>query len=76
MVDDYARRAAEKAVIDYGFHLIIADPTEHALNEELPGLIRRGITSFKVYMTYDLLKLSDEQLLDVLARRRPRAARW
>lgn len=67
VVDDYARRAAEKAVIDYGFHLIIADPTERALNEELPGLIRRGITSFKVYMTYDLLKLSDEQLLDVLA---------
>ena len=26
VVDDYARRAAEKAVIDYGFHLIIADP--------------------------------------------------
>jgi dihydropyrimidinase len=30
-------------------------------------MIRRGITSFKVYMTYDLLRLDDEQLLDVLA---------
>jgi dihydropyrimidinase len=30
-------------------------------------MIRRGITSFKVYMTYDLLKLSDGQMLDVLA---------
>ena len=67
VVDDYARRAAEKAVIDYGFHLIIADPTEHALNEELPAMIKRGITSFKVYMTYDLLRLADDQLLDVLA---------
>jgi dihydropyrimidinase len=67
VVDDYARRAAEKAVVDYGFHLIVADPTPHALNEELPGLIRRGITSFKVYMTYDLLRLSDGELLDVLA---------
>ena len=56
---------AEKAVIDYGFHLIIADPNEHALNEELPALIRRGITSFKVYMTYDL----------PAARRRPAARR-
>ena len=45
VVDDYARRAAEKAVIDYGFHLIIADPNERALNEELPAMIRRGITS-------------------------------
>ena len=67
VVDDYAKRAAEKAVIDYGFHLIISDPTPHALDVELPGLIARGITSFKVYMTYDLLKLDDGQLLDVLA---------
>jgi dihydropyrimidinase len=67
VVEDYARRAAEKAVIDYGFHLIVADPTEKALNEELPAMIRRGITSLKVYMTYDLLRLNDAQLLDVLA---------
>jgi dihydropyrimidinase len=67
VVDDYAKRAAEKAVIDYGFHLIIADPTEHALNLELKEMVRRGITSFKVYMTYELLRLSDGQMLDVLA---------
>jgi dihydropyrimidinase len=67
VVDDYARRAAEKAVIDYGFHLIVSDPDERALAEELPAMIRRGITSLKVYMTYDLLRLTDDQLLDVLA---------
>src|SRR5687768_9252392 len=67
VVDDYAKRAAEKAVIDYGFHLIIADPNEKALTEELPLMVKRGITSFKVYMTYDLLRLNDEQMLDVLA---------
>src|SRR5437868_7496595 len=67
VVDDYAKRAAEKAVIDYGFHLIIADPTPKALDEELPQMVKRGITSFKVYMTYELLRLNDEQMLDVLA---------
>ena len=67
VVDDYAKRAAEKAVIDYGFHLIIADPTPKALDEELPQMVRRGITSFKVYMTYERLRLSDGQMLDVLA---------
>ena len=67
VVDDYARRAAEKAVIDYGFHLIIADPTPKALDEELPLMVKRGISSFKVYMTYELLRLSDGQMLDVLA---------
>ena len=67
VVDDYARRAAEKAVIDYGFHLIIADPSSHALEVELPQMVKRGITSFKVYMTYELLRLNDGQMLDVLA---------
>jgi dihydropyrimidinase len=67
VADDYAARAAEKAVIDYGYHLIISDPTAHALDVELPQLIQRGVTSFKVYMTYDLLKLDDGQMLDVLA---------
>ena len=67
VVDDYAKRAAEKAVIDYGFHLIISDPTPKALDEELPQMVKRGITSFKVYMTYELLRLNDGQMLDVLA---------
>ena len=28
-VDDYHSRAAGKALIDYAFHLIVSDPTEH-----------------------------------------------
>ena len=65
-VDDYHRRAEGRAVADYGFHLIVADPTPKVLREELPALIRRGYTSFKVYMTYDDLKLSDREMLSVL----------
>jgi len=67
VVEDYHRRASEKAVIDYAFHLILADPTEEALQEDLPRLVDEGITSFKIYMTYDRLRLTDEQLLDVLS---------
>ena len=67
VVEDYHRRAAEKAVIDYAFHLILADPSEEALRDALPRLVAEGITSLKVYMTYDRLRLGDEQLLDVLA---------
>ncbi|MCL4802204.1 MAG: dihydropyrimidinase [Burkholderiales bacterium] len=66
VVADYAKRAREKAVIDYSFHLIVADPTEEALTQDLPAFIGKGITSFKVYMTYDRLKLDDYQILDVL----------
>jgi dihydropyrimidinase len=37
------------------------------LREELPALIREGYTSFKIYMTYETLKLSDRQIISVLA---------
>ena len=66
-IDDYHRRADGQAAIDYAFHLIISDPTPHALHTELPALIERGYTSFKVYMTYDDMKLNDRQILEVLA---------
>jgi dihydropyrimidinase len=66
-VDDYHRRAAGKPVIDYAFHLIVSDPTEHVLREELPALIREGYTSLKIYMTYEMLKLNDRQVISVLA---------
>jgi dihydropyrimidinase len=66
-VDDYHRRASGKAVVDYAFHMIVSDPTPSVLRDELPQLIREGCTSFKIYMTYDDLKLDDRQILDVLA---------
>jgi dihydropyrimidinase len=66
-VQDYRDRAAPKAVIDYAFHLIITDPTEQVLGQDLPALIRDGYTSFKVYMTYDGTKLDDYQMLDILS---------
>ena len=65
-VEDYHRRAEGKAHVDHAFHLIVSDPTPQVLSEELPALIREGYTSFKIYMTYDDLKLDDGQILDVL----------
>src|ERR1700751_3578140 len=67
VVAEYHEAASPKAVIDYAFHLIISDPTEQVMGQELPALIRDGYTSFKVYMTYDLLQLNDGQMLDILA---------
>ena len=73
-VEDYHRRADGKAHVDYAFHLIVTDPTERVLREELPSLIGEGYTSFKLYMTYDDLKLDDGQILDVLALAREHGA--
>jgi dihydropyrimidinase len=73
-VTAYHEKAAGKALIDYGFHLIISDPTPSVLNQELPALFQDGCTSFKVFMTYDDLVLNDRQLLEVFAvARRERA---
>lgn len=74
VVKDYADRARPKAVIDYGFHLIISDPTPQVLGQELPSLIKDGYTSFKVYMTYDRLRLDDMQMLEVLSTARQHGA--
>ena len=63
----YLALAAEKSVIDYSPHLILSETDAQTLGTDLPELIRSGITSFKVFMTYDRLKLDDGQLLDVFA---------
>jgi dihydropyrimidinase len=65
-VEDYHRRADGKAVIDYAFHLIVSDPTPNVLGQELPALIKDGYSHFKIYMTYDSLKLNDREILDLL----------
>jgi dihydropyrimidinase len=67
IVDDYHRRAGNKAVIDYAFHLILGDPTPQVMGQELPSLVQDGCTSIKIFLTYDLLVLSDYQVLEVLA---------
>lgn len=66
-VEDYQRLAEEKSILDFAFHPIIADPTEQALSHDLPYLVEQGITSFKVFLTYDAMKLTDLQMLQVLS---------
>src|SRR6204780_2810161 len=58
-------KAKGKSYVDYGFHLIVTDPTPAVLGQELPALVKSGYPSFKVFMTYDNLVLTDRQLLEV-----------
>ena len=64
VVEAYHALAKKGAVIDYAFHMIIADPTETTLKDHVPKLVRAGHATIKVFMT--CLKLDDMQLLDVL----------
>ena len=63
----YHAKAEGNCYVDVAFHLIISDPTEQVLGQELPALVADGYTSFKVFMTYEGLALSDLEMLEVMA---------
>ncbi|KAH5246851.1 hypothetical protein HBI42_133440 [Parastagonospora nodorum] len=65
-VQNYHAKANDQAYCDYGFHLVMTNPTAEILDNELPKLVEDGITSVKLYMTYEPYKLGDRQLLDVM----------
>jgi dihydropyrimidinase len=73
-VADYMALARAGAVIDYTFHMIVADPSERTLKQQIPALVAQGHSTIKVFMTYDLIRIDDEQLLDIMtAARRTQA---
>ncbi|MFM9938111.1 MAG: dihydropyrimidinase [Hyphomicrobiaceae bacterium] len=74
VVDDYHKLARKGAIIDYAFHMILADPNERVLTEELPPLIKAGHSSIKIFMTYEKTRVADEPLLEVLATARENEA--
>src|ERR1700736_1908716 len=67
VVKAYHAKADGNCYIDVSFHLIIADATDRVLGQELPALVEDGYTSFKVFMTYEGLALSDLEMLNVMS---------
>lgn len=62
---NWHRKADGKSSCDYGFHMAISDWNEHT-KEELKDMIDAGVTTFKLYMTYDNMVVDDGQLFEVL----------
>ncbi|XWN34103.1 MAG: dihydropyrimidinase [Devosia sp.] len=60
---DYHALADGNCYTDVSFHLIISDPTDQVLGQELPAAVADGYTSFKVFMTYEMLRLNDAEIL-------------
>ena len=67
-IQTWHEKADDKAVIDYGFHLMIGEINDDVL-AQLPQVINEeGITSFKVFMAYkNVLQADDETLFRTLA---------
>ena len=55
----WQQKAEGKAVIDYGFHMIITELTE-PVEQEMDTLVRQGITSFKLFMAYPGVFMLDD----------------
>ena len=48
-VEKWHAKAADRAIIDYAFHIALLDPTPEAI-AEIPRMVERGFTSFKIFM--------------------------
>ncbi|EKG13127.1 Amidohydrolase 1 [Macrophomina phaseolina MS6] len=66
VVDEYHNRSRGQSYCDYGFHIILTNPTKKIVDEELPVMVDNGITSVKIYMTYEPLKLGDLEILNIM----------
>ena len=48
-VSKWDDKARGRAIIDYGFHVAILDPTPETI-AEIPRIVERGVSSFKIFM--------------------------
>lgn len=58
-LDVWFAKAEGRAVVDYGFHLIVTDLPDRRV-PELKQLISQGVTSFKLFMAYPGVFLVDD----------------
>src|SRR5438132_4995256 len=66
--ETWMRKAEAKAVIDYGFHMIITELNDQ-VEQEMDALVRQGLTSFKLFMAYPgVFMLDDASIFKALLR--------
>ncbi|HUG56413.1 MAG TPA: dihydropyrimidinase [Candidatus Limnocylindrales bacterium] len=57
--DAWMTKAQGKAVVDYGFHMIVRDVSDRVLRE-MDTMVREGISSFKLFMAYPGVFMVDD----------------
>ena len=58
-LDAWMKKADGKAVIDYGFHMIMTELNDH-VETEMDAMVRQGVTSFKLFMAYPGVFMLDD----------------
>ena len=67
-METWAKKADGRAVIDYGFHMIITELNDQ-VEGEMDALVGQGITSFKLFMAYPgVFMLDDASIFKALLR--------
>jgi len=65
-VERWHQKSDHKAVLDFGYHMAIADLTEDVLNE-IPQMGQEGLPSLKLFMAYkNILQIDDTTLFKTL----------
>lgn len=59
------KKADGKASCDYGFHMSISEWND-STREELKEMTKEGITSYKLYMAYDNIKVNAGEIYEIL----------
>jgi dihydropyrimidinase len=66
--ETWMKKAEGRAVIDYGFHMIMTDLNDQT-EQEMDALVRQGVTSFKLFMAYrGIFMLDDGSIFKALLR--------
>ncbi len=58
-LDTWWKKAEGKACIDYGLHMIVTDLADAGL-EDMDGMVREGVASFKLFMAYPNALMVDD----------------
>jgi dihydropyrimidinase len=67
-LEEWKAKAGPRAIIDYGFHIALAEVNEAVLNE-IPGMVDAGVTSFKVSLDGSPeQRVTDAALIEFLQR--------
>ena len=65
--DHWHQKSQGKSSCDYGYHMAISEWNE-TISQQMDEMTAKGITSYKIYMTYDNMILEDEQIYNALVR--------
>ena len=69
MMEAYRKweRKAQNSSCNYGFHMAVSEWNVDRI-AEIPLMIENGVTSFKMYMVYDNMRLSDGVMYEAIKR--------